>query len=588
MQKIPILKAELAIVETGGEYLAAQLSSEKFAIHAKNNGTIVDVEKDSHIIIQYDDDEKEIFDISPRVSATKRNSIIHISLESCKKGDKVEKGELIAWSKMLDGDSLVQGINNTMAILNYDGASFEDGYVISEKNANKFQTEVVTKINLIVPPNTNVLYFNTNIGEITDRGTLLLEFEYKQNITDYIEAFDLLDNNFKDDLEKLMKKTTDSLKTYSIGGELINIKIRINNLKDTDPLIVQKWTELTNQMKKKITLMKKIGKNEKFLDNYDTSVLRTSGHKFKGNEFEGVLIEFYIKKVKSLEIGDKFANRYGAKGVITKIIPDNEHPKGEFSGEIDVFLSPCGVLGRKNAAIIREMYIGKIIFHLKEKIANMLSGGKKIDDVVKIIYDIYSLLDPTKGKKMLVSIKNKFAEYENNKEELTKKLINKEIKFNYMISPFNIPEFKNIKDAAELLQIPLDEKVYIPKYKMWRKRAVPVGIQYMSAMEQLSSDYESTRSTGGYVSATGQPTKGKSRHGGQSIGNLDIYGLLSYNANTVLKELMVVRSDNMKAKRQVVDQIIKTGSASMPTEMDVGQTSKLLNIIMLGMGLKIN
>ena len=104
-------------------------------------------------------------------------------------------------------------------------------------------------------------------------------------------------------------------------------------------------------------------------------------------------------------------------------------------------------------------------------------------------------------------VKSIVEKFESIKPSMLKEsLTNKIIRFNYIIPPFNTPKFEDIKKVAKLLNIPLNEKVFIPELGVWTKDEIPVGISYYSTLEQLSSDYESTRGVAGYISATGQPT----------------------------------------------------------------------------------
>ena len=109
----------------------------------------------------------------------------------------------------------------------------------------------------------------------------------------------------------------------------------------------------------------------------------------------------------------------------------------------------------------------------------------------------------------------------------------------------------------------------------------------MNSLEQLATDYESLRSTGGYVSLTGQPKKGKAEMGGQSIGNLDIYNLLQYDCSAILEEFMTVRSDDFRSKRLVITDIIQNGSCTMPKNTGDAATKNLYNIHMTAMGLNV-
>lgn len=247
-------------------------------------------------------------------------------------------------------------------------------------------------------------------------------------------------------------------------------------------------------------------------------------------------------------------------------------------------MSALSVLGRKNTVVLKELYLGKILYHLPNILASKTAKNpSSLKSVRELIISVYSQLDMTKDKKILKSVKDTLDTY--NDVQLKKLILEKQLKINYIIPPFNQLSFDILKQVAEELDIPLDERVFIPETNTWTKNKVPVGIQYMSAMEQLASDYESLRSEGGYTSITGQPLKGKSNRGGQSIGNMDVYNLLSYNTPAVLEELMTVRSDDFSGKRQVISNIQENGSSDMPSQTGHGATKKLHDIYITALGL---
>lgn len=270
-----------------------------------------------------------------------------------------------------------------------------------------------------------------------------------------------------------------------------------------------------------------------------------------------------------------------AKGVIGHIISGDNVPKPEFSPRIDKFISPIGVFSRKNIAMIKELYLGKIIYFLNEQIKNLAQKDKPdINEIKTLILDVYELIS---DQKVFNSIKTWITNIKQN--ELINTLKNEKFKLYYTVVPFTTVKFENIKLAAKKLNIPLDEKVYIPELKTWSKSPVPVGVTYTQALEQVSEVYSNVRSTGKYQGITQQATKGKSREGGQSIGNLDVNALLTYNVPSVLSELLTVRSDDHKSKRIVINDIINTGKANMPRMVGKGGTSNLMKIFMKGIGL---
>lgn len=594
-QKIPIKEGESAVLETGAEYVAGQLASSKFVSRAKRPGKVKKVKEDKYMVVEYEDGEEEIINIMPRYSSTKRASTIMISMENLKEGEEFDANQMLTWNKLFDGrkNTLANGRNLTTAIMGYNGYSFEDGYVFTEKSSDKFITESIKKVKIVIPPNTNVLKIIDKIGIFTDNGESLVEFQYESNIDDYINNYDVPEDI--DDLENeedkesllIQNESNNVIKKTSPGGEIVDMKIYLNTKKDIDGKIMNMWKKQNKEIKEdeKILTSNAVTEKDKLVDNIDQSVFRVGTFKFG----EGAQIVFYIKKEESLKKGNKVANRYGAKGVITNIIPEQNAPYCETMGEIETFIAPSSVLGRKNTSIFKELYIGKIIHLLPNVIADKVNNGEKTKTIVKLINDVYDTLDTTNGKSQTKEIIKNLSNIEESK--LREKLKNKDLDFNIIIPPFTKVDFKNIKTAAEILDIPLEEYVYLPEFETYTKTKVPVGIQYMSAMEQTAEDYESTRSQAGYVGLTGQPTKGKRNIGGQSLGNNDVYSLLTYDSNDILNELMTVRSDDVKRKRMVITNLRQNGQSDLPPvdkeNNKGGQTREILNIMMLGLGLEL-
>ena len=599
-QKIPILNGEQPIVQSGAEHLVGKLVSSKFVHRTNDDGEVIKVEKDKLVKVKYSDGTIETFDILPRFSATKRNSTIHITLDSLKEGDKFKKDDLIAWNKSFNNGVLAIGKNKKLAVINYLGKSHEDGYVISQECADDYVTELITKVPVIIPPNTKIIFFNRNTDTVLNESLIKFQYDKLNNVDDYLDSYNLGDDQLElseeEKTEESEESTIESLYKYdknvfdikSPGGQIVKVKIRLNTKVNIDKIIINEWNRQNAEIKNlKLELSNNVkmknSKSEIFLDNVDTSVVRVGNHKVKGSEFEGALIEFYISVKKPLTHGDKLSNRFGAKGVVNHIIKQDKIPYGDFSGNIDFFIAPNSVIGRKNTVIIKEIYLSKILHNLKPKSLEILES-KGFDKFKKTIIDIYSILDRSGRHTNYLD-----ALFDSMTEDKAKELLsNPNFMFNIIIPPFNNVSFKDIKKAAEKLNIPLDEKVFIPEIGTWSD-PVPVGYAYFSPMEQLSSDYESTRSTAGYNPVTGQPLKRKAKMGGQSIGNLDVYALLTYDCNTMLEELMVGRSDNIKVKNEMINNIIRTGKTELPeiTEHNQGKTQDTFKIMMLSMGLYV-
>jgi DNA-directed RNA polymerase beta subunit len=346
-QKVPIINGDLPLIETGAEYLVPQLTSTKFAHTAKQPGKVLAVSPNEYITIQYEDGKIENLDIMPRYTATKRNSTIQISLNNLEIGDTFQKGQMVAWSKAFNGDGLVIGKNVMLAVMNYRGLSFEDAYVISESMSNGCVSENVLRVPIIIPAGTKVLNVITDKFTQTDSSTPLVEFQYMKSVDEYIASYDMLGDDFNEDEDSIFSKGMNTLKRMSPGGEIVDIKIKINTKTGVDPLLINLWEQqrkTINRLEKTLT-KHATTEEESLVDNIDMSVLKVGGHKVRAKEFDGVLIEYYVKQPMPIQLGNKIANRYGAKGCVGYIIPEESTPKGEYTPNIDIFIQPSGVLG---------------------------------------------------------------------------------------------------------------------------------------------------------------------------------------------------------------------------------------------------
>lgn len=206
------------------------------------------------------------------------------------------------------------------------------------------------------------------------------------------------------------------------------------------------------------------------------------------------------------------------------------------------------------------------------------------DKIIKRILGVYSILSSEKVYKQIEDKLNS-----SNQTKLRTQLKDGTLNLRLIIEPFTDLEMEKIKLAAEFIDIPLDEKVFIPELGAYTDVPVPVGIGYYLFQEHISEDAANIRGADVYTGLTRQPTKGKLRSGGQSVSGQDIYALLSLDADNCLKEFLTARSDDHVSKRKMYSEILTTGElASMPKESGGGGTTNLFNLYMKGMGLDIS
>jgi len=310
--------------------------------------------------------------------------------------------------------------------------------------------------------------------------------------------------------------------------------------------------------------------------------MNIGGHKFKGNLFVGARIVYYIKRPKKVNIADKISTRYGAKGVLSKIL--DPAPKGEFTDRIDCFISPISIIGRKNIAMLKDLFLGKIFFYANNKISEMADDPKvTTDKIAKFIIDLYTITGPEKIAKQVTTTINSFSG-----NKLRQAIKDDKLHLFCLIEPFEDISFESIRSAARFINIPLEEKVYIPELDRWTDVAVPVGISYFMFLEHYSDVYANIRGSEKFTGLTRQPTKRKAQSGGQSISALDIYSFLTYDANGIMSELLGPRSDEHRSKREMYNNIIETGELQpIPETPKTGGTKDVFNLYITGMGLQI-
>ncbi len=588
-QTTPISNPEQPLVCSGAEFIVPQLASTRFIHRAKKEGIITDVDDNKTITVKYKDGTVDIFDIVPRMSRTKRGSYIALEMDTLEKDTKVKANQPVAFTKNFNKNgTYCAGKNLNIALFNYLGLNHEDSYILTKDIADTTMTNSVEEVSIMIPPDTKIINLETQKHKKLEGGEILVEFSYDTSLDEYLESTNMgvEDDGDENSDQEMFSSGLKSIKKLAPRGEIIDIKVYINNKNSADKQLISFHNELVKEQKAVIAKLASVVKDKdkqlSITDNMDLSFINVGDNKYKGNVFVGSRIVYFIKKQKSVNVGDKLSNRYGAKGVVSKLL--ETPPKGTFTDHIDIFLSPVSVIGRKNVALIKELYLGKIFFHANKKIEEMADDPKITNDkLAKFIIDLYHIVGP---KKIADQVAANVNSYSGNK--LRQAIKDDEIHLYCIVEPFEDIDFKSIRTAAEFLKIPLEEKVYIPELDRWTDVPVPVGISYYMFLEHYSDVYSNIRGTGRFTGLTRQPTKRKAQGGGQSISNLDIYSFLTYDANAIMAELLGPRSDEHKAKRELYNEIIETGEMpSLPESTKTGGTKDIFNLYILGMGLNI-
>ena len=267
---------------------------------------------------------------------------------------------------------------------------------------------------------------------------------------------------------------------------------------------------------------------------------RKLDHMKRGDELaSGVLemVKVYLATKRTLSVGDKMAGRHGNKGVIARIVPEEDMPFMEDGMPVDVLLNPLGVPSRMNVGQILEVHLGWAAQVLGFQAVTPVFDGANESEIFAAISDA--------NKHVEKRIKE-FAETGQN-PGLTRELLSK------------MPANCKIQLYDGRTGEPLHQRT-------------TVGFMYILKLHHLVDDKIHARSTGPYSLITQQPLGGKARTGGQRFGEMEVWALEAYGAAYVLQELLTVKSDDVEGRTKIYDSMVKgtnTLQAGMPVVFDV-------------------
>jgi DNA-directed RNA polymerase subunit beta len=521
-QMLPLKNPEPPAVMTGYESILTNILSPNFVKKSPVDGKIIEISK-SKISIDSKDGQRYSIDLSPiHLSSGSGRDTLSIFTPKVSINQKVREKQIIAEGSSIKDGTISLGRNLLVAYMPYKGYSFDDGIIISEKLVKNEKLVSLHAIieEVLISEKDRILYVIES-GTRTEKGDILL----RKSIGEIEEllGFDEDESSVLYGQEMIKK---------SPGGVVVDIEV-FSNIDLSKNL---KLKELNERTREKYGAAPK----EKFLIN--------------GKSIKGILIKFKIQQELSIDLGDKMTGRYGNKGVVCRIEPETMMPRTPWGDSVEIILNPLGVIGRMNVGQIYETYCGLI----SKSLAGMMSKNNKERFIHALKY-VLPLLDGTKNKEYS---KNLIDGLTTTTEEQYIKIVDK-VKndgfFPIVIPPFKSPSVQSIKKALDILGLNSGYHLYLPEFNINTVNEVPVGYLYMSKLEHIASLKVHSRSTGPLTSKTGQPTAGKRRGGGQRLGELDSYSILSYNVPHLASEILSSMSDDSKSKNEMISEIIQTG-----------------------------
>ncbi|MGB8887308.1 MAG: DNA-directed RNA polymerase subunit beta [Candidatus Korobacteraceae bacterium] len=326
-------------------------------------------------------------------------------------------------------------------------------------------------------------------------------------------------------------------------------RISTRNLKrikfaDKDPRINEQIDEIEEMTSRQIDVLRKI--------------VREKVEKLqKGDELPpGVikLVKIYVAMKRKLSVGDKMAGRHGNKGVIARILPEEDMPYLEDGTPVEIVLNPLGVPSRMNVGQILETHLGWAGYELGQKIGELLKENSKAEYMRK---ELKSMFKGTPFVESLINLDDDLLERaaDGMKESV------------YFASPvFDGSKEEEIKSLLAEAGLPTSGKAYLYDGMTGDKfeQPVTVGYIYMLKLSHLVDDKIHARSIGPYSLITQQPLGGKAQFGGQRFGEMEVWALEAYGAAYILQELLTAKSDDVYGRTKIYEAIVKGEAAIEP------------------------
>ncbi len=497
-QAVPLLTTDSPIVGTGMEYKVARDSGS--AVVAKEAGTVVKVSADE-VVIKGDKTGSKYTQKLIKFARSNQSTCIN-QRPIVEVGEHVEKGDIIADGPAMDNGELALGKNVLIGFMTWEGYNYEDAVLISEELVKH---DMFTSIHI-------------EEYECEARDTKLGAEEITRDIPNVSE-------------EALKDLNEEGI--IRIGAEVRAGDILVGKVTPKGE------TELTPEER----LLRAIF-GEKAREVRDTSLRVPHGEngiivdvkeftRENGDELSpGVnkVVRCYIAQKRKISVGDKMAGRHGNKGVVSRVLPQEDMPFLEDGTPLQIVLNPLGVPSRMNIGQVLEMHLGYAYRTLSLKSREQLEAIT-VDEAYKQV-----ILD---AKDKQIADGNEYIK---------------------IATPvFDGAHDEDLKQAFQLADLPgtFKSTVYDGRTGDKFDNPVTVGVMYYLKLDHLVDDKIHARSTGPYSLVTQQPLGGKAQFGGQRFGEMEVWALEAYGAAYTLQEILTVKSDDIVGRVKTYEAIVK-------------------------------
>jgi len=461
-QAVPLIQPKAPIVGTGLESVAARNTGQ--VILAEDSGEVIKASAHG-VVVKYKDGnvtyEPQLFVRSNEGTSINQKVVVNT-------GDKVKKGDVLIEGMSIDDGELALGKDLVTAFMPWGGYNFEDAIIVSRKLVEDDTLTSVHIVDFMIEVRETKLgpeIVTSDIPNVSEETLRHLDENGIVRIGAEVHPGDILVGKITPKGEQELSSEERLLR--AIFGE------KAKEVRDTSQ-------RMSNGKHGKVVGVKVFS--------------RENGHELKA----GVImqIQVFVAQMRKIAVGDKLGGRHGNKGVIARILPEEDMPFMEDGTPIEIVLNPLGVPSRMNVGQLFETHLGMAAHALGMKVASPSFNGVPVSKIHELLKEAGL---PEDGKQQL---------YDGRTGEAF-------------------------------------------------KERTTVGVMYMIKLNHMVADKIHARSTGPYTMVTQQPLGGKAQNGGQRFGEMEVWALEAYGAANTLQEMLTIKSDDVYGRSKAYESIIK-------------------------------
>ncbi len=461
-QAVPLVQPQSPTVGTGMETVVARNSGQLIVAEADGVVTKADA---NEVAVKYAKTTKKYHPLHFIRSneGTSINQKVAVNV-----GDKVKEDDVLIEGMSVQGGELALGKDVTVAFMPWKGYNFEDAIIISEKLVKSDTFTSIHIVDYMLEVRETKLgpeIVTADIPNVSEEALRHLDEEGIVRIGAEVRPNDILVGKITPKGEQELSSEERLLR--AIFGE------KAKDVRDSS-------LRMPNGKHGKVVGVKVFSKE--------------NGHELKAGTL--MQIQVFVAQMRKISVGDKLGGRYGNKGVISRILPEEDMPYTEDGVPVEVILNPLGVPSRMNIGQLFESHLGRAAQKLGQKVTSAPFEGVDIDE---------------------------------------------------------------IQDLLEKAGLDRDGKVqlYDGRTGLPLQERTTIGPMYMIKLNHMIADKIHARSTGPYTMVTQQPLGGKAQNGGQRFGEMEVWALEAYGAATTLQEMLTIKSDDVYGRSKAYESIIK-------------------------------